>query len=130
MPAARGATPRPAPLRAVGAFRARRKGQRRWRKGRGRALLEFCDPRPEWEVEGLNEEQLAEKLAARTGMTKRDAMDALNTTLDTIAASLKKGEKVTLVGFGTFLVRRRSPPAGGGSRSSSPSSLSSPSRYC
>ena len=81
-------------------------------------------------MEGLNEEQLAEKLAARTGMTKRDAMDALNTTLDTIAASLKKGEKVTLVGFGTFLVRRRSPPAGSGSRSSSPSSLSSPSRYC
>ena len=81
-------------------------------------------------MEGLNKEQLVEKLAARTGMTKRDAMDALNTTLDTIAASLKKGEKVTLVGFGTFLVRRRSPPAGGGSRSSSPSSLSSPSRYC
>jgi len=34
-------------------------------------------------------------------------MDAINTTLDTITASLKKGEKVTLVGFGTFLVRRR-----------------------
>ena len=99
-------------------------------KRSGRALLEFCDPRPEWEVEGLNKEQLVEKLAARTGMTKRDAMDTLNTALDTVVASLKKGEKVTLVGFGTFLVRRRSPPAGGGSRSSSPSSLSSPSRYC
>ena len=81
-------------------------------------------------MEGLNKEQLVEKLAARTGMTKRDAMDTLNTALDTVVASHKKGEKVTLVGFGTFLVRRRSPPAGGGSRSSSPSSLSSPSRYC
>jgi len=73
-------------------------------------------------VEELNKEQLVERLAARTGMTKKDA--------DTVTASLKKGEELTLVGFGTFLVRRRSPPAGGGSRSSSPSSLSSPSRYC
>ncbi len=55
----------------------------------------------------MNKEQLVEKLAAKTGMTKKGAMDAINTTLDTVTASLKKGEKVTLVGFGTFLVRRR-----------------------
>jgi len=55
----------------------------------------------------LNKEQLVERLAAKTGMTKKDAMEAINTTLDTVSASLRKGEKVTLVGFGTFLVRRR-----------------------
>ena len=55
----------------------------------------------------MNKEQLVEKLAAKTGMTKKGSMDAINTTLDTITASLRKGEKVTLVGFGTFLVRRR-----------------------
>ena len=55
----------------------------------------------------MNKEQLVERLAAKTGMTKKDAMEAINTTLDTVSASLRKGEKVTLVGFGTFLVRRR-----------------------
>lgn len=55
----------------------------------------------------MNKEQLVEKVAAKTGLTKKDAMDAVNTTLDTVTGSLKKGEKVTLVGFGTFLVRRR-----------------------
>ena len=55
----------------------------------------------------MNKEQLVEKLAAKTGLTKKGSMDAINTTLDTITASLRKGEKVTLVGFGTFLVRRR-----------------------
>ena len=55
----------------------------------------------------MNKEQLVEKLAAKTGMTKKGSMDAINTTLGTITASLRKGEKVTLVGFGTFLVLRR-----------------------
>jgi DNA-binding protein HU-beta len=55
----------------------------------------------------MNKEQLVEKVATKTGLTKKDAMDAVNTTLDTVTASLKKGEKVTLVGFGTFLVRKR-----------------------
>src|SRR3989304_4570773 len=55
----------------------------------------------------MNKEQLVEKLAAKTGMTKKGPMDAINPTRDTITASLRKGEKVTLVGFGTFLVRRR-----------------------
>ena len=55
----------------------------------------------------MNKEQLVEKVAAKAGMTKKGAMDAINTTLDSIVGSLKKGEKVTLVGFGTFLVRRR-----------------------
>ena len=54
----------------------------------------------------MNKEELVERIASKTGLTKKDAMDAVNTTLDTVTLSLKKGEKVTLVGFGTFLVRR------------------------
>ncbi len=55
----------------------------------------------------MNKEQLVEKVADKTGATKKDALDVLNTSLDMVAATLKKGEKVTLVGFGTFLVRKR-----------------------
>lgn len=54
----------------------------------------------------MNKEELVDRIASKTGLTKKDAMDAVNTTLDTVALTLKKGEKVTLVGFGTFLVRR------------------------
>ncbi len=54
----------------------------------------------------MNKEELVERIATKTGLTKKDALDAVNTTLDTVTISLKKGEKVTLVGFGTFLVRR------------------------
>ncbi len=55
----------------------------------------------------MNKEQLVEKVADRTGATKKDALEVLNTALNLITGALRKGDKVTLVGFGTFLVRRR-----------------------
>jgi len=55
----------------------------------------------------MNKEQLVERVASRTGLTKKSALDAINTTLGTITSTLRRGERVTLVGFGTFLVRRR-----------------------
>ncbi len=55
----------------------------------------------------MNKEQLVERVADKTGATKKDAMDILNTALDMVSGSLKRGEKVTLVGFGTFLIRKR-----------------------
>jgi DNA-binding protein HU-beta len=55
----------------------------------------------------MNKEQLIERVAERTGATKKDAMEVLNTALDHITAALTHGDKVTLVGFGTFLTRRR-----------------------
>jgi DNA-binding protein HU-beta len=55
----------------------------------------------------MNKEQLVEKVADKTGATKKDALEVLNTALDLITGALRKGDKVTLVGFGTFLVRRR-----------------------
>ena len=40
-------------------------------------------------------------------MSKSDASDAVEAVLDTINDALKAGDQVTLVGFGTFLVRKR-----------------------
>jgi len=55
----------------------------------------------------MNKEQLVERVAEKTGATKKDVADVLNSALELVSAALKKGEKVTLVGFGTFLVRKR-----------------------
>jgi DNA-binding protein HU-beta len=55
----------------------------------------------------MNKEQLVERVADKTGATKKDALEIVNTALDLVTGTLKKGEKVTLVGFGTFLVRKR-----------------------
>jgi len=55
----------------------------------------------------MNKEQLVERVAEKTGATKKDVADVLNSALEMVSAALKKGEKVTLVGFGTFLVRKR-----------------------
>lgn len=55
----------------------------------------------------MNKTDLVNALADKTGMTKKDSGEALDTILDTIVDSLKRGEKVTVTGFGTFEVRHR-----------------------
>lgn len=50
---------------------------------------------------------LVNKLSDMAGMTKVDAAKALDTLADVVTAALKKGEKVTWTGFGTFEVRSR-----------------------
>lgn len=55
----------------------------------------------------MTKADLIEKIAAGTGFSKADASRALDSTLDAIKASLKKGQKVTLVGFGTYSVTKR-----------------------
>ncbi len=51
--------------------------------------------------------ELVETVAAATGLTKADATRAIDATFAAITGALKKGDKVTLVGFGTFGVSRR-----------------------
>jgi DNA-binding protein HU-beta len=51
--------------------------------------------------------ELVQALAERADLTKRAAEDALNALLDVVREELAKGNKVTLTGFGTFLVRQR-----------------------
>jgi len=46
-------------------------------------------------------------VAEKAGMTKKDTEAALSAVIDTITDSLAKGDKIQLVGFGTFEVRER-----------------------
>ena len=55
----------------------------------------------------MNKMDLVNMLASRTNMTKKDAATALDAVLGAIVDALKKGEKVTVTGFGTFEVRSR-----------------------
>jgi nucleoid DNA-binding protein len=59
----------------------------------------------------LNKAELIARVARDTGLTKADVLRALDGVLDQLARSLKKGEPVKLVDFGTFLVGRRKPRA-------------------
>jgi nucleoid DNA-binding protein len=54
----------------------------------------------------VNKAELIEAVAKET-CTKVEAANAVNLVFDTIAKALKKGDSVTLVGFGTFVVRKR-----------------------
>src|SRR6204780_456605 len=55
----------------------------------------------------MNKLELVEHVAKEADITKASAAAALEATLDGIAKSLKKGDEVRLVGFGTFSVRER-----------------------
>lgn len=55
----------------------------------------------------MTKADLVAKMAKGSGMTQRAAEVALESALKSIRDSLKKGKKVTLVGFGTFSVGRR-----------------------
>ena len=55
----------------------------------------------------MTKADLVERMAQNAGTTKATAEKALNSVIGEIKKSLKKGKKVTLVGFGTFSVGRR-----------------------
>ena len=55
----------------------------------------------------MNKAQLIEQVAKKLGTSKSKAADAVEAVIDPIKASLKKGQKVQLVGFGSFSVRKR-----------------------
>ena len=55
----------------------------------------------------MNKAELVSVIAEKTDMTKKDAEKALNAVLSAIEDALKKGDKVQLVGFGTFEVKER-----------------------
>ena len=57
----------------------------------------------------MTKAELVDRMAAASGVTKVAAEKALLGCLASIRGSLRKGEAVTLVGFGTFVVRRRKP---------------------
>lgn len=55
----------------------------------------------------MTKAELIEKIAISAGISKSAANNALIATLDNIVKALQKGQKVTLLGFGTFSVQER-----------------------
>jgi Bacterial nucleoid DNA-binding protein len=55
----------------------------------------------------MNKAELIAKIAEKSNLTKKDSEVALNATIESIQDALKKGEKVQLVGFGSFEVTKR-----------------------
>ncbi len=55
----------------------------------------------------MNKGELVEAIAKEAKLAKKDAAAALDAVLTTVQKTLKKGNKVTLIGFGTFQVVKR-----------------------
>ena len=55
----------------------------------------------------MNREELIAEISKKTKVSKKDASLILSATLESIQKSVKKGDKVTLVGFGTFSSKHR-----------------------
>lgn len=55
----------------------------------------------------MNKAELIDQISKDAGLTKTQANEALDSFTSTVVSSLKKGDTVTLVGFGTFSVSQR-----------------------
>jgi DNA-binding protein HU-beta len=60
----------------------------------------------------MTKSDLIDKVAAQTGLTKKDSGKAVDAVFASIADALKAGDKVQLVGFGTFEVKKRAARTG------------------
>lgn len=60
----------------------------------------------------MNKNDLVESVAKAAGLSKADAVKAVDSVLDQISSSLAKGDEVRLVGFGTFSVASRAASQG------------------
>lgn len=60
----------------------------------------------------MNKTELINAVAETSGLTKKDSEVALNAILDTIQNAMKSGDKVQLVGFGSFEVKERAARTG------------------
>lgn len=55
----------------------------------------------------MNKTELVDQIAAKAGLSKADSKKALDATLASLKDALAKGDKVQLIGFGTFSVNER-----------------------
>ena len=60
----------------------------------------------------MNKAELVAAIADKAGITKANATKALDTLVASVSGALRAGDKVTLVGFGTFSVATRGPRTG------------------
>ncbi len=68
----------------------------------------------------MNKGDLVDKMAQAAGITKSAADTALNAFMESVVEALKSGDKVTLVGFGTFHVSERKARTGRNPRTGKP----------
>ena len=68
----------------------------------------------------MNKTELVAAMAEQAGLSKKDAEKALTAFVEVVAEELKKGEKVQLVGFGTFEVAERAEREGRNPQSGEP----------
>jgi len=55
----------------------------------------------------MNKEELVQEISKKASVTQKEAGEVLAALIETIQKTVKKGDKVTLVGFGTFESRKR-----------------------
>ena len=60
----------------------------------------------------MNKAELIDAIATDSGLTKADATRALNSFVNTTSSALKKGDRISLVGFGSFSVSERAARTG------------------
>lgn len=60
----------------------------------------------------MNKSELIDAMAEKAGLSKAQANSALNAMVESIGAALKKGDTVSVIGFGTFNVRARQARSG------------------
>ena len=63
-------------------------------------------------VHKMNKEELVQEVAKKANVTQKEAAEVLNGFVETVQKAVSKGEKVTLVGFGTFESRKRAARTG------------------
>jgi len=71
----------------------------------------------------VNKSELIDAIAAEAKLTKADAGDALDATIAVVTQTLKKGDKIALVGFGTFQVDKRAARKGRNPQTGKPLSI-------
>ena len=71
----------------------------------------------------MNKQDLISAVADTSGLQRGDASRAVDAVFDTIAATLKKGEDVRLVGFGTFSLSKRKASTGRDPRTGEPMTI-------
>ncbi len=55
----------------------------------------------------MNKSELVDKMAEKSGLSKKDSDKALNAMLESVEEALTEGDKVQLIGFGSFEVKQR-----------------------
>ncbi len=68
----------------------------------------------------MNKGEFVDAVAAKGSMSKADAATAVDAVLDSVMDAMQNGDQVTLVGFGTFLVRKREARTGRNPRTGEP----------